>query len=82
MEHELKILPTYASMHLRGVKPWELRKNDRDFKEGDYITFIVMYKGKEPTGMKYRRKIIDVFNGGAYGLDKEYCIITLSSIVY
>jgi len=80
MEHELKILETYASMHFRGVKPWELRVNDRDYKEGDCITFIVISKGKEPTGVRYRRKIINVFKGGAYGLDENYCIITLSSI--
>ena len=34
MEHELKILPTYASMHLRGVKPWELRKKNKYYKHG------------------------------------------------
>jgi ASC-1-like (ASCH) protein len=37
MVHELKILPEYFNAVESGLKKFELRKNDRGFKEGDYI---------------------------------------------
>jgi DNA-directed RNA polymerase subunit E'/Rpb7 len=40
--HELKILIDYAEMVHRGVKTFELRKNDRDFHVGDLIRFRVV----------------------------------------
>ncbi|NKI28243.1 DUF3850 domain-containing protein [Arenibacter sp. 6A1] len=82
MDHKIKILADYASKHLRGVKPWELRKNDRNYKEGDFITFVVVTNRNTPTGMTYRRKIIDVFEGGVYGLQDGFCILTISNVVY
>lgn len=35
--HELKIKAEYANAKLKGIKPFEIRKNDRDFKVGDII---------------------------------------------
>lgn len=37
--HELKIKAEYANAKLKGVKPFEIRKNDRDFKVGDIIRY-------------------------------------------
>ena len=82
MEHEIKILSTYASEHLRGVKDWELRKNDRNYKEGDFVKFVVVTERNDPTGMVYKRKITNVFHGGVYGLKDGFCIFSISSIVY
>ena len=36
--HQLKILPKYYMRALTDEKPWELRKNDRDFQVGDFVT--------------------------------------------
>ena len=72
MTHELKILPEYASPQMCGIKPWELRKNDRNFKVGDVINFIVV-----GIGIKYSKEIIYLFEGGSYGLENGYCIMTL-----
>lgn len=35
--HELKINTEYAIVVARGEKTFEIRKNDRDFKEGDVL---------------------------------------------
>lgn len=35
--HELKTIEPYFSMVLKEEKTFEVRKNDRNFKEGDYI---------------------------------------------
>lgn len=37
--HELKIKAEYANAKLKGIKPFEIRKNDRDFKVGDIIRY-------------------------------------------
>lgn len=78
MEHEVKILEQYANINNEGKKPWELRKNDRNYKVGDWIRFhIIDDETKEPTGFSYRRKITYLFKGGEYGLKKGFCIMTV-----
>lgn len=37
MIHELKILPEYFYLVRCRIKTFEIRKNDRDFKEGDML---------------------------------------------
>ena len=37
MIHELKIKPQYYEDIKIGLKPFEIRKNDRDFKLGDIL---------------------------------------------
>jgi hypothetical protein len=35
--HTLKVWPAYFEAVMSGAKPWEVRKNDRGFKEGDVL---------------------------------------------
>ncbi len=77
MEHNVKILQTHAFAHFRGEKPWELRKNDRDYQVGDTMKFTIISEGKELDQMFYRRKIIHILKGGEYGLDKDYWFLTI-----
>lgn len=44
MTHELKILPKYFEDVMTGKKNFEIRKNDRDFKVGDYL-LLKEYEG-------------------------------------
>jgi ASC-1-like (ASCH) protein len=37
VDHELKILPEYFEAVRSGEKRFELRKNDRNFKVGDWV---------------------------------------------
>ena len=34
MEHHLKIEPVYFEQKLSGYEPWEIHKNDRNYKKG------------------------------------------------
>lgn len=38
--HQLKIKSEYLEAIISGVKTFEIRKNDRDFKVGDRVTLI------------------------------------------
>ena len=40
--HTLKILKKYADEVYKGTKTFEVRKNDRNFKSGDFIRFTVL----------------------------------------
>lgn len=56
--HELKILPKYFKAQKDGIKNFEIRKNDRDYKVGDGI-YLREY---DPTDKKYtgRRILVKV----------------------
>lgn len=40
--HELKILATYAKAKIDGIKPFEIRFNDRDYQVGDLVKYTVI----------------------------------------
>lgn len=54
MVHELKIAPEYFKNVRTGLKKFEIRKNDRDFKVGDRLSL------KEWNGYHYTGKSISV----------------------
>lgn len=74
--HELKILPQYYEAVRSRQKTFELRKNDRDFKEGDLIV-LREYDGEKYTGRKITEKPIKYVlkDCSEYGLEEGYCII-------
>ena len=78
--HELKILAEYAELHLMNKKNWEIRKNDRNFKAGDKVKFkIIRSENRECLYFgEYERNIDFVLEGGKYGLEKGYCILSIS----
>jgi len=76
MEHELKIFPEYFEALETGRKRFELRKNDRDFSEGD-ILILREWKDGEYSGKSVRCHvdyILENFNG----LDPTYVIMSIS----
>ena len=57
MTHELRMLPKYFKVAWAGDKPFEIRKNDRNFEERDEITLCEYeltddyYTGREIDGI-------------------------------
>ena len=53
INHDVKILPKYYSLVITGRKTAEVRKNDRDYREGDYLKLHefdgLMYTGRVVT---------------------------------
>lgn len=79
MEHRLKILPRYFNDIKTGVKKFELRKDNRNFKVGD-ILVLEEYENGEYTKNTITVKVSYKLKGGDYGLDKDYCILGIEPL--
>lgn len=80
MTHELKIIPKWFTLVSKGIKNFEIRKNDRDYKIGDTLILKEWEKGRY-TGREIKREVEYVFYGdGSYGLAEGYCILGLSIV--
>ena len=78
MEHELKILPQYFMEVAQGKKPFELRRDDRDYKVGDTLK-LKEWNGKEFTGSYATRLITYILKDcPKYGLKKGFVIIGMT----
>lgn len=76
MIHELKILPQYYEEVKAGNKNFELRKNDRDYKEHDTIILRAWEKGQYLDKEPLKRTIKYILMGCAeYGLMDGYVIL-------
>lgn len=73
--HHLKTETEYYQAVEKGLKKFELRKNDRDFQIGDMLyleeTVNGTYTGRKllPMEIKY------ILHGGKYGLEEGSCIV-------
>jgi hypothetical protein len=80
MIHHLKTWPEYFKAVQSGKKPFELRKNDRNFQVGD----VLMLHEYDPEiglndmsiGSALRLEVTYIFeDDGTFGLEKGYCIM-------
>lgn len=79
--HKLKTWSKYYQLILCGIKDWELRKNDRDFKVGDLLILEeYLPEFKSYTGNSLKKKIEHIFQENEFGLKKGYCILGLKDI--
>ncbi len=73
--HHLKTETEYYQAIENGLKKVELRKNDRDFQNGDMLileeTVNGTYTGRKlpPMEIKY------ILHGGKYGLEDGHCVL-------
>ncbi len=86
MEHKSKILPQYFKSVKEGSKPFEIRKNDRDYKVGDTLILQEWAEFDNPIGeyakgfyttREINKEITYILEGGQYGLEEGYCILGL-----
>lgn len=82
-EHKIKIRKMYYDAVLSGEKTFEIRKNDRDYKVGDIIHFVLIADNGDmiiPHNPK-EYKITYVFHGGEYGLENGYCVFGITPAI-
>jgi len=75
--HDIKTWPIAFRAVRDGLKPWELRKNDRDFKVGDLLCLHEFNPDADVyTGQRLTQQVRWILDGG-FGLPKGYIIMTL-----
>lgn len=82
MKHILKIKDKYFEKILSGLKPWEIRKNDRNYQVGDLIHFVDV-NGNEFKDIIYSKniyKVIYILDSFPEGLKDEYIIFSLKKV--
>jgi hypothetical protein len=84
--HELKTDPEVFQASLDGLKNFEIRLNDRDFRQGDTLTLReTEHSGEEMSNgapLKYTGRSLDckinyVLHGGRYGLADGWVILAV-----
>jgi len=75
--HELKIRPEYFVSVLDGSKPFEVRKNDRDFHVNDYLMLSEYLGGY--TGRKVKVMVTYLLRDSCYVKD-GYVIMGIKKI--
>ncbi len=86
--HDLKSLPDYFEPIFNGIKLFDIRKNDRDFKVDDWVLLREWDDKKEIyTGREIRKRISYILHGvgpGAIlplvGVMRGYAILSLQSV--
>ncbi len=71
--HILKITPKYYSDIIHGYKTFEIRNNDRDFKEGDELN-LQEYDNGTYTGKSVEVKVIGVMRNYP-GVHPDYVVM-------
>lgn len=76
--HELKSWPKYFERVLSGSKRCEIRRNDREFKIGDFIHLREWSKESEAyTARELLVRITDLSPGGQFGIDPDFCVMSV-----
>jgi hypothetical protein len=73
--HYLKTEKEYYQDVERGVKTFELRKNDRNFQVGDMLFLCETIAGEHTGNRLPPLEITYILHGGKYGLQEGYCIL-------
>ncbi len=77
--HKIKTWPKYYNDVLLGAKTFEVRKNDRAYKVGEYITLEEWDNDNGIyTGRALSRRIKYILDGGQFGIKKGYIVMSLA----
>lgn len=79
--HELKTLTEYFEPVRAGIKRFEVRKNDRDFKVGDKL-LLRDYDGANYIGRNVLVEVDYIFYGGNFGLISGACIMSFKILEF
>lgn len=79
--HDLKVWPRYFEKMRAGVKPFEVRKDDRGFGVGDILELREWDPETEAyTGQRIIRRITYILTGGQFGIEAGYAALAIDTI--
>lgn len=71
--HDLKCWPEPFHAMMDGLKPFEIRKNDRDYRVGDILHLREWCpRSEEYSGAWLDRRVVYILQGGQFGLDVDH----------
>lgn len=80
MRHELKCWNPFFAAVLNDTKPFEVRRHDRPFAEGDELLLReTLLATGDYTGRELTRRITYILVGGQFGIEPGYCVLGLAS---
>lgn len=74
--HYLKTETAYYQAVEKGLKKFELRKNDRNFQVQDWLHLEETVDGTKTGRTLNPIEIKYIFHGGRFGLAEDYCILS------
>lgn len=75
--HFLKCETEHYQAWEKGIKTFEVRKNDRDYKVYDMVYLNESVAGVETGRQLPPKEIIYILHGGKYGIEPGYCVMQL-----
>ncbi len=71
--HKLKTWPEYFDQVQKGIKTFEIRRDDRGFEIGDQLELMEYDQELNTfTGAVCKRRITCIIQGGQFGLNKGF----------
>lgn len=80
MLHKLKTHPEFFINVFSGIKTFEIRKDDRDFKIGDELLLEEFLPKGDYTGRNLHRRIDYILKGGQFGIETGFVALAISKI--
>jgi len=79
--HELKTWQPYFDLLKKDIKPFELRKDDRDYQTGDILKLNEYDpKTEKYSGESVSKLVVFILRGGQFGIENGYCAIGLKQL--
>lgn len=85
-EHDLKCEAIFFDAVEDGLKPFEVRLNDRSYQTGDILVLnryqdggYIPARGNSYGVGKLRRRVTYILQGGQYGIEPRYCVLGLGA---
>lgn len=76
--HKLKCWPEPFEAMLNGLKPFEIRRNDRDFKVGDVLIIQEWRPADEQyTGRELLRDVVFMLDNPMFGIKKGFVVMAV-----
>lgn len=75
MVHEIKIKSVFFKAIKRGEKRFEVRKNDRGYKEGDVLRLDEIRENGTYTGGCANANVTFILEGEEWGIKDGYCVM-------
>lgn len=81
--HELKTWPFAFQAIVDDAKRFEVRKEDRDYRAGDYL----LLREWDPqtgryTGADTIKRVTYIMRGGHFGIEDGYCVMSIDPVSY